>query len=599
MTPPSSTAVELPDCGAYSDDVVSDDLLDAIDRDALVRALAEQGVDGARSLLRERAESDPELRARLERLRERLRGRSARRISRVAGEYDRRAEEIDEYVRKSDAEVAQEIAALEARLARSRAIDWSQIPSDLTADLESALLAPDASWNRPPAAPGFLARLRAAFARFVAWLKGLFGRRPGSSPARSEGRDVTFATASGAGRSLGGSPLGDALARLSAPQREELTDRVGRSLQDRERELERAAEERRRSAEAQRRRLEEERAEARRKMEADADKQLREAEERRLERELKERGFVAERAGDLVVTYGLVERFAKLLLEEERRQLPADVRMSLRGSGATGVYEKARLRRMEEIAHLDVPSSLLAARLAGLRHIDEASSYVYREVTSERVHVVLAFDRSGSMSEDGKLEAAKKAVLALYVAIRRRYPDATIDVLAFDNTVTVLDLVELWELKPGSFTNTAEALRAAHLLLQASRASRREVYLVTDGLPESYTADDGSVRSGQLDRALEAALGRARELATVTPLKSTVLLLRSPHPEYEAAARSIARTLGGEMVVTDPGRLGVELLVRWAHGTEVERRVTAPAPPPPPPSAARGRRRRGDRRMGG
>jgi uncharacterized protein with von Willebrand factor type A (vWA) domain len=252
------------------------------------------------------------------------------------------------------------------------------------------------------------------------------------------------------------------------------------------------------------------------------------------------------------------------------------------------------------VAHLDVPSSLLEARLTGSRHIDESTSYVYREVTAERVHVVLAFDRSGSMTEDGKLDAAKKALLALYVAIRRRHPDATIDLLAFENVVTVLDLVELWECKAGAFTNTAEAIRAAHLLLRSSRANRREVYLLTDGLPEAYTADDGTVRSGQLDVALEAALARARELATVPSLRSTLILLKSAHPEYETAARTIAQTLGGELVVTDPARLGVELLVRWAHGTQVERKVLAPsAPAPRPPAVPRGKRRRADRRMGG
>ena len=518
------------------------------------------------------------------------------------GEYDRRAGELSEFERKSDAEVARQIAELEARLAKARSVDWSRLPPiDLSADFESALLAPDASWNQPPPRPGLGARIRAAFARFVAWLKRLFHRSGPAPPARAEGRSLTIATPSGAGRSLGASPLGETLARLSPPQRQELTDRVSKSLKGRERELEREAEERRRATEAQRRRLEKERAEARRRAEAETEHRLRDAEEKRLERELKERGFVAERGGELAVTYGLVERFAKLLLEEESRRLPGDVRLSLKGGGATGVYEKARLRQPDEVAHLDVSGSLLAARLNGSRHIDESTSYVYREITSERVHVVLAFDRSGSMAEGGKLEAAKKALLALYVAIRRRHPDATVDLLAFDNTVSVLDLVELWECRAGSFTNTAEALRAAHLLLQSSRASRREVYLITDGLPESYTADDGSVRSGQLDEALEHALARARELATVSPLRSTLVLLKSAHPEFEAAARSIARTLGGELVVTEPTHLGVELLVRWAHGSEVERRVAAPAPVPPPvvPPTARGRRRRSDRRMGG
>lgn len=518
------------------------------------------------------------------------------------GDYDRRAGELAEFERRSDAEVAQRIAELEARLAKARAIDWSKLPpADLSSEFESALLAPDASWNRPPPRPGLLARIRAAFARFFAWLRRLFGRGSAPAPRKAEGRPLTIAYPSADGRALGASPLGEALARLSGPQREELTDRVSKTLKGRERELEREAEERRKAAEAQRRRLEEEREEARRRADAETEHRLRDAEERRLERELKERGFVAERGGELAVTYGLVERFARLLLEEESRRLPGDVRLSLRGGGATGVYEKARLRQPDEVAHLDVPGSLLAARLEGSHHIDESTSYVYREITSERVHVVLAFDRSGSMSENGKLEAAKKALLALYVAIRRRHPDATIDLVAFDNTVTVLDLVELWECRAGSFTNTAEAIRAAHLLLRASRASRRELYLITDGLPESYTAEDGSVRSGRLDEALDHALVRAREMATVTPLRSTVILLKSAHPEYEVAARTIARTLGGELVVTDPTHLGVELLVRWAHGSEVERRVAAPAPLPaaPPPGAGRGRRRRADRRMGG
>ena len=246
------------------------------------------------------------------------------------------------------------------------------------------------------------------------------------------------------------------------------------------------------------------------------------------------------------------------------------MRLSLTGSASTGVYEKARLRRSgggrpprpSRVAPGGPPRGVPAHR--------RVDSYVYREITSERVHVVLVFDKSGSMSESEKLPAAKKALLALYVAIRKRNPQATIDVVAFDNEVRVLDLLELWECTPGAFTNTAEALHTAHMLLAASRASRKEVYLVTDGLPESYTDRDGRVRSGQLDVAMDRALERARELATVTPLKFTMILLRSEHPEYEAAAREITRTVGGSLAVTDPERLGVELLIRWAGGTETD-----------------------------
>ena len=582
--------------------MVSDDLLDAVDRARLVRALAEQGVDGARRLVREEAEKDSELAARLARLRERLRQQARRRITRLLGDYDRKGGELDATARRSDEEVAQRIAALEARLKAARSLSLSQLPLELPEEVQAAILLPTASWNQPPPRPGLGARIRAAFARFIAWLRRLFGRRA-AAPVAKAGREVPIAIASADGRALGASALGDAIARLSAPQQEELREDIAGAVRAERQGLAREAEAKRRALEAQRRQLEEERREAERRAAADTENRVREGEERRLERELKERGFVAERGGELAVTYGLVERFARLLLEEESRQLPGDIRLSLKGGASTGVYEKARLLRAEEVAHIDLPGSLLAARLAGQRHIDETTSYVYREVTSERVHVVLAFDRSGSMSEGGKLEAAKKALLALYVAVRRRYPDAIVDVFAFDNEVRVLDLVELWECTAGAFTNTAEALRAAHLLLQASRATRRELYLITDGLPEAYTAEDGRVRSGQLDVAMEHALERARELATVSALRSTMILLKSEHPEYEAAARAIARTMGGDLLVTDPGRLGVELLVRWAHGTEVERRIATPAPLPPVPAARGGgptrRRRRADRRMGG
>ena len=569
----------------------------------MIRALAEGGFEAARALLEARARTDPALAQRIAEMRERIRRQAERRVARTATEYDRRIVELETVGRKSAAEVAREIAALEDRRRRARSLDLAGLDAALLDQVRSALLLPEQPWMRPPAPPGLWQRLRALFARLIGWFRRLFGRsRARSTPARKD-RTAVFATLSAGGRTIGASELGEAIAQLDAPEQKELADTLDRSYRAQERELERTAEAKRKEAEAQRRALEAERQAAEQRARRESDRRVRDAEEKRLERELKERGFVAERGGELQVTYGLIERFARLVLEEDSRQLPPEVRLSLSGSASTGIYEKARLRRLDEIAHLDLPSSLLAARLEGSRHIDERTSYVYREVTSERVHVVMVFDKSGSMAESDKLPAAKKALLALYVAIRRRHPQASIDVVAFDNEVRLLDLLELWECAPGSFTNTAEALHTAHLLLASSRATRKEVYLITDGLPESYTDRDGVVRSGQLDVAMGRALERARELATVTPLKFTMILLRSEHPEYEVAAREVTRTVGGSLAVTDPERLGIELLVRWAGGAEtVKRPVPSGTEEPSPASAApaaKPRRRKADRRMGG
>jgi Mg-chelatase subunit ChlD len=524
----------------------------------------------------------------------------------VLDEYDRRAGELDTVRVHNEALLREELAALEERLRTARAASLKGlIDPRLFADVRDALLVPDASWNQPEARPGIWARIRAILAAIAAFFRRLFGRRAKDrTPPRKE-RSVAFATLAADGRSLDGSMIGEMIGSLSPPQQQELQERVTEGIRRKETDLEREAEAKRREAESQRRRLEEERQEAARRAEQQVDRQVHEAEEQRLKQELTERGLATERGGELQVTYGLIERFARLVLEDEARQLPGDVRRSLKGSGATGIYEKARLRQPEEVAHLDIPSSLLAARMEGVRHIDEGSSYVYREVLSERVHVVLALDKSGSMAEAEKLLAAKKAILALYTAIRRRYPDATIDVLTFDNDVHVLDLLELWECAPGAFTNTGEAIHLAHMLLRASRANRKEFFLVTDGLPESYTDANGQVRSGNLDLAMESALARAGELRTIGPFRFTMVLLRSEHPEYEKAARLLTRSLNGELAVTDPSRLGFELLVRWARGGAEEVRRpreeggAAPSPSGPSAPAARaGKRRRADRRMG-
>ncbi len=556
---------------------------------------------GAHALVRERAREDAELERRLAALRERVRRQAERDIVRSAEGYDRRLEELSIAERRTKEEIDREIAQLEEKLRASRARGRAAFAlPELAPEVTAALLLPTASWNQPPHL-SLWQRLRAWFSRLFA---RLFHRRSaGARPEPEAGRRLPIAALSVDGRTLGPSALGEALARLSADQETELSERVGQQIRTSESDLRRQAEQKRRDAEAQRRRLEEEKHAALARDQTEIERKVREAEDRRIDRELRERGMVVTTPQGLAVTYALVERFARLLLAEEEHRVPAEVRFALRGGAATGIYEKARLRQPDEVARLDVPSSLIAARLVGQKHLDESTSYIYREATGETVQVVLALDRSGSMAEDGKLEAAKKALLALYVAIRRKYPTATIDVLAFDNVVQVMDLAELWSSSPGAFTNTAEALRtAAHLFGSARAVSRREFFLITDGLPEAYTDTDGIVRAGQLDSAMSAALDRARELAKVRPLRFSMILLKSPHAEYETAARAIARTIGGELVVTDPSRLGVELLVRWAHDTEVVHRPVAAAPlavPKPSAAAGAGRRRRADRRMGG
>ncbi|MCI4347784.1 MAG: hypothetical protein L3J97_04100, partial [Thermoplasmata archaeon] len=389
--PPADGTVALPDCTQVVEDVESDDLLSAIDSAAVIEALAEQGPGGVRELLQRQATDNAELARRITRLRELLKRQASSRVARVLDEFDRRTHDLElDRAARAD-ELLREMDALEARLAAARQIHLgSVLDGALLGEVQHALLLPTASWMQPPPPPTLWERIRAFFARIAAFFRGLFGRGSRSKSTPRKERTLPIATLFPVGRALTPSELSEALARLTPRQHEELETTVTRDISERERALAREAEGKRKEAEAQRRRLEEERTEAQRRAQREADQWARAAEEQRLRRELSERGLVSEKEGQLSITYSLVERFARLVLEAESRSLPGDVRMSLKGGASTGVYEKARLRISDEVAHLDIPSSILAARQTGSRHIEEATSYVFREILAERVHVVLA-----------------------------------------------------------------------------------------------------------------------------------------------------------------------------------------------------------------
>ena len=115
---------------------------------------------------------------------------------------------------------------------------------------------------------------------------------------------MVFATLSASGRTIGASEIGDAIAQLDE-RGARGTRANGRPIgyKAQERDLQRSAEQKRQEAETQRRALEAERKRSGATGRTDADRRVRDTEEKRLDRELKERGFVAEREGEIQVTY--------------------------------------------------------------------------------------------------------------------------------------------------------------------------------------------------------------------------------------------------------------------------------------------------------
>jgi uncharacterized protein with von Willebrand factor type A (vWA) domain len=170
------------------------------------------------------------------------------------------------------------------------------------------------------------------------------------------------------------------------------------------------------------------------------------------------------------------------------------------------------------------------------------------------------FDKSGSMDENDRIVAAKKAVLALYKAVKERNPRNIVDLVAFDTEVAVMDLLGVWQSEPKGFTNTGEALKTARELISDSTADRKLVYLITDGLPEAYT-EDGRVIAGDTKASLKYAISQAKELSYVSNVHLTMILLEHKEKIYVDSAEKIVTASEGRAVVVEPSELAAEMIM--------------------------------------
>jgi uncharacterized protein with von Willebrand factor type A (vWA) domain len=349
-------------------------------------------------------------------------------------------------------------------------------------------------------------------------------------------------------------------------------EREQRSRRERD-ELERRLEGlRRREGEEARRRDEElEKLDADRDAEQDAlDRRLKDAPEEALRdevvRDLEASGLVETRGGELLPTTRLLERFAEMVFVAEVRALPSR-RASQAGSAplGEGLFTKEPMRSLSELAHVDIVESLANARLRHphVRHMTEQDVVVYRESRAPFTHVVIIFDTSGSMEENDRMLAAKKAVFALMRAVKQDARENPVDLVAMDTSVRRVGLLDAWRAEPHGFTNTGAALRLAYEILKVSRGDRRLVFLVTDGLPEAYTTPDGVDVAGRPEKCLAYALEQARKLRGLPGVGVTMVLLEPRDPMYVEAAEALAKEVGGKVLKTDPKDLAKAMLLEY------------------------------------
>lgn len=597
-----SARLLLPDCkGEYDTFGLTPE-----ERRELVRRIAAEGAGAIDAFIREKeAQGDSSIARKVQRLKEELMRRAAdlrRRLS--DGQAEKEAAAEADY-RARLAHLRSREDELRGSLERLRGSSGAELDAALRANpvvgiaLDADVVARPPWWRR---ALRFLSMVLRILLFPLLWLLRLL------LPRRKAPDRVTMALPGGVGSALdraGDLYLADAdfrravKSRLRAAPTDERVRRAWERLLGREdyeslarkameqilaEEAERAQTRRReeeqtiqqrlgelldqeREAEAQREgdlgRLEEER-----EREAAAlEEALRSAPEREVKEaivdELKAAGLLRTAGDALVPTLQFMDRFAALVYEDETKGGVGSAR------GAAGEYAEGEghyvrepLRSAIEVSRMDIPASLLRARSRHphVRHLFDEDVVVYREERENALQVVLVVDRSGSMEERGRMDAAKRAALALHHAVKARNPRSKVHLLLMDTSVRPVSLREIWETEPRGFTNTGAALRIAREYAQRSRGGRTLVYLVTDGLPEAYTKEGEDV-AGHPEKAMAYAKEQARHLARERTVSGFVMLLLEPKDEkYVKAAEGLAKEARGKVVPVDPAELTRTLL---------------------------------------
>ena len=610
--------MELPDCEDIGEEQLVFGYYDQIE---LVEKLVEKGPQYIDQFIKEQAKKDSAVAAYIKKLRKRLERQAERIRSQRQNKYHKKMKKLEEERKAKSERMERELVSLteEQRALQDQlneilasellADDFVQLVIDTPLDLkrEKEGILTRILW--------FFIKIGRAIKRFFLWLARKLGRKKEAPELEARTKTpkllLSFPSISGTLDDLD-NRFGNAL--LTSPnlksemEKEMLKEKLFRRARlrwrrrfNRERYIEDARkayydklakkmDERTREVSAKRKALESKAKETKIQKKKDDDaakkefenlKKQDEREEQELQKRLKAApkektrkevldkletsGFITRKGDQLEITGQLVDRFADLVFTAEVANLPMSYHASYGASEVEGIYDRDRLRMVDEISRMDIVESMVSARIhhPGDRHIYEDDVYVYRELKGANNHVVLMFDKSGSMEENDRIQAAKKAVLALYKAVKERNPRNMVDLVTFDTEVRVMDLLGIWRSEAQGFTNTGEAIKTAKALLSESTADRKMVYLITDGLPEAYS-DEGEVYAGDTEKSLAYAVAQAKEMGAVKNLSFTMILLEPKDRMYVEAAQSIVSAVNGKALVLEPQELAAEMLMDFA-----------------------------------
>jgi len=197
----------------------------------------------------------------------------------------------------------------------------------------------------------------------------------------------------------------------------------------------------------------------------------------------------------------------------------------------------------------------------GRLHLTMDDFEIYRTTAVTRCSTVIMLDMSYSMMMAGRFEAGRRVALALDSLIRNKFPRDWLRVVAFSYFVLTLEprmLLDSYWVEYGGGTNFQEALRQARVLLERQKGGTRQIVMITDGEPNTYSYWSGGGNGrGAMAETLREVTRCTREGIVI----NTFMMAQEPSSTH--FVRLMAKVNRGRAFFSSPRHLGAYVLLDY------------------------------------
>jgi uncharacterized protein with von Willebrand factor type A (vWA) domain len=302
---------------------------------------------------------------------------------------------------------------------------------------------------------------------------------------------------------------------------------------------------------------------------------------RRIERELREQGYVQRGSDGLKLTPRALRRLGNTALRrvfdlmESRGRGGHDVR----DAGAAGeVTGASREWRFGDEQPLDVIRTVRNAVLRTSGSELNLAAEDFEVVETERrssAAVALLVDMSYSMELRGTWGEAKTTALALHSLVTTKYPQDAIEIIGFSDYARVLSPGELvdhdWDRVQG--TNLQHGLMLARRHLDKHRSAEPVILVITDGEPTAHLAVDGFADFAW-PPTRETIAATLAEVERCTRRGATInVFMLDDDPRLVAFMQEVGERNGGRVFQPKRGALGEFVVADYLTSRRGRRRV--------------------------